>query len=202
MTNLFEGMLLWEIILLSLGVVLFLTFIGGFIYLLRKDKLKMSYGGFFFIPIVMIAFPSIRSASFWNGLVEIETLTNEIEENPDATDAIKELEERISKQENAPIRTEEQLETKARANVVLEHYDVAEEQAEEILKKDPENEVAIIVKARVSVIKAQEALTKDATNEKARKKEETNIKILKEQTKIPQIDKILIRKSAKFRKKN
>ena len=202
MGNIFDGMLLWEIILLLLGVVLFLTIIGGFIYLIKKDKLKTSYGSFFLIPIIMIAFPSIRYVNFMNGLFEINTLTEKWEENPDDTENLKKLEEIIKEEANSPIRTEKELVAQAKANTALENFDEAEKQVETLLEKDPDNEEVKIIKARIEVSKAQRQLEQDSTNVQAQQKVEANIKVLEKQNRIPKVDRILIEKAGRNRTVN
>ncbi len=202
MTSLFQDMLLWEIILLLLGIVLFLTIIGGFVFLIKKDKLKTSYGAFFLFPIIMIAFPAIRYVNFMNGLFEFNTLTEKAEENPEDETIIKKLEEKINEGSNSWIRNEEELLLQARANTILKHYEKAETQVEELLEKKPEDEEVKVIKARIEVAKAQEQLEKDSSNLQARQKIETNIKVLQRQTRISKFDEILIGKAEKIRLKN
>lgn len=202
MTSLFQDMLLWEIILLLLGILLFLTIMGGFIFLIKKDKLKTSYGAFFLFPIIMIAFPAIRYVNFMNGLFEFNTLTEKAEENPEDETIIKKLEEKINEESNSWIRNEEELLLLARANTILKHYEKAETQVEELLEKKPEDEEVKVIKARIEVAKAQEQLEKDSSNLQARQKIETNIKVLQRQTRISKFDEILIGKAEKIRLKN
>lgn len=59
MKDLFDGLLLYEITLLMLGVFLFLILsIGLLYYIIKKEQIaKLLF--FFFIPIVMIGYPSI-----------------------------------------------------------------------------------------------------------------------------------------------
>jgi hypothetical protein len=59
MKELLDGLLLYEITLLMLGVFLFLILsIGLLYYIIKKEQIaKLLF--FFFIPIVMIGYPSI-----------------------------------------------------------------------------------------------------------------------------------------------
>jgi len=59
MKELLDGLLLYEITLLMLGVFLFLILSIGLLYYIIKKEQTAKLLFFFFIPIVMIGYPSI-----------------------------------------------------------------------------------------------------------------------------------------------
>ncbi len=90
--NIFEGLKSYEIVLLIMGVLLFLTLLFVLIYQILKEKPYKGLLPFFFIPIIMVGFPGIQKIKFDKGVIEIETLTATVEQDPTNVEAKNQLE--------------------------------------------------------------------------------------------------------------
>jgi hypothetical protein len=98
--NLFEGLYSYEIVLLVLGVMLFLTLLVALVRNVFKDKPYAALVPAFFIPIVMIGYPSVQSIKYQNGLIEIEKATEAVQNepsNPQAQAQLRELQAKVNK---------------------------------------------------------------------------------------------------------
>lgn len=101
--NLFEGLIFYEIVLLCLGVLFFFVLLFVLIYFVVKNRPIKAVIPLFLVSVVMISFPGIQKIRFDNGVIEIEKLTQEVEQNPGDSAAKKELANKLSKIENRPV---------------------------------------------------------------------------------------------------
>ena len=113
--DIFEGLKSHERILLVMGMVLFVALLFLLIYYAVKRVPFKGFLPFFLIPIVMVGFPGIQKITFDNGIVGIEKLTEEVEQDPTNTTAKKELETRLKAIENRPISQSANLKILERA---------------------------------------------------------------------------------------
>ncbi len=172
MENLFDGLLLYEITLLILGVVLFLILsIGLLYYIIKKEQIaKLLF--FFFIPIVMIGYPSITQITISNDRIELSKLQNKVIEDPEDSVAVQKMEQLTEKLEKRASTTDELVQI-GTSNLLLGNNERAENLADEALTKDKTNEAArdvkdmAILQQRIREIPVQE--------EAAPAREETNI---------------------------
>lgn len=91
MNLLLENLVLYEVILLFLGIFLFLILSGGLVYYIVKKEEVKKLLAFFIIPIIMIAYPSIREIQFGETKLVMNTKTEEVLKNPKDSIAKKEL---------------------------------------------------------------------------------------------------------------
>ncbi len=101
--NLFEGLIFYEIVLLCLGVLFFFVLLFVLIYFVIKNRPIKAVIPLFLVSVIMISFPGIQKIKFDNGVIEIEKLTQEVEQNPGDSEAKKELANKLSKIENRPV---------------------------------------------------------------------------------------------------
>lgn len=89
--TLLQGIQLHELIMIILGFILGLSLIFVFLFTALKSKpnLKLLYG--FVAPVVMIGYPSFKSAEFQNEVVKIDKLVAKVNANPTDTLAQQEL---------------------------------------------------------------------------------------------------------------
>jgi tetratricopeptide (TPR) repeat protein len=91
-----ESLLLYELVLLVAGFVLFLALVFVLIYYtIKKEPIKNLFW-FFIFPIIMMGFPSFQSFNFENGKIEIKKLTREVQNNPNDEQKRAELEKAIA----------------------------------------------------------------------------------------------------------
>lgn len=90
--NIFEGLKSYEIVLLIMGVLLFLTLLFVLIYLISQKRPYKGLLLFFVFPIIMVGFPGIQKIKFDKGVIEIETLTAKVEQDPTNVEVKNQLE--------------------------------------------------------------------------------------------------------------
>ena len=176
MTNLFDGLFLYEIILMLLGSILFLVVI--FLIVKQKDINKNHLMGIGF-SIVMIAFPSIKSFSIQDGIINIEKNLEELKDNPEDAATKKTLEQQVGSIGDRPVNNPERLTTLSEANLELGKTQKAETLAKEALDKSPENKQAAEVVSVIEVEKDIKELKSNPKNKKAKEKLHKRIDKLK-----------------------
>jgi hypothetical protein len=83
--SIFNGLYGYESIMLVLGVLLFLVLIFVLLRSVVKDQPWGKLVPFFFLPILMIGFPSIKKLSYDDGKIELEKVTHTLSDNPTDT---------------------------------------------------------------------------------------------------------------------
>jgi hypothetical protein len=135
MNELFDGLLLYEITLLILGVILFLILsIGLLYYIIKKEQIaKLLF--FFFIPIVMIGYPSITQISISKDKIELTKLQNQVLDDPEDSVAVRKMEQLTEKLEKRA-STPEDLVQVGTSNLLLGNNKKAASLADKALTKD------------------------------------------------------------------
>lgn len=177
MGNLFDGLFLYEIILMLLGSVLF----GVVIFLMVKNKeLNKEHLMGIGLAIVMIAFPSIKSFSISDGIINIERDLEELKENPNDKDLEKSLEQDLGTIGDRPISNAERLTTLSEANLELGKKEKASTLAKEALVKSPKNLQAAEVVNVIEVDEKIKSVRSNPNDRKAKDELKAKIKRLKE----------------------
>ena len=154
----FANLLLFEQVLLILGVVLFLVLIGRFIYLLIKNRLRPWYGALLLIPVVMIGFPSIKTMDFMNGLIKFENKTAQLEQDPNNHEVKEQIEESIEKWENKPVRSTRQQNALIEAYIALGNLDQAGQDIKLLQKEGKGDKRTEINEERIKILKQAEKI--------------------------------------------
>lgn len=177
MGNLFDGLFLYEIILMLLGSVLF----GVVIFLVVKNKeLNKNHLMGISLAIVMIAFPSIKSFSISDGIINIERDLEELKEDPNNKALEKSLEQDLGTIGDRPINNAESLTTLSKANLELGKKEKASSLAKEALVKQPKNMQAAEVVNVIEVDKKIEKVKSNPNDQQAKEELRADIKKLKE----------------------
>jgi hypothetical protein len=156
---LFDGLYLYEIVLLVCGVVLFL---GLLVALLRKVFLNQDYKNllfFFVLPIAMIGFPSITSIQVKDGVVEIDKTTHDLQSKPQDQQTRAALESQVLKIETRPFKDPTVLATLARAQFALGDESKAESNLNTALAAAPNLAPAVELKSKIDLTKNVRAQT-------------------------------------------
>lgn len=172
MNELIDGLLLYEITLLVLGVILFLILsIGLLYYIIKKEQIaKLLF--FFFIPIVMIGYPSITQITISNDKIELTKLQNQVLENPEDSVAVRKMENLTEKLEKRAT-TPEDLVQVSTSNLLLGNNEKAAELADKALAKNNNSTEAIDIKKMATL---QESFRSNLVREEAASlREETNL---------------------------
>lgn len=145
MKDLLDGLLLYEITLLILGVILFLILsIGLLYYIIKKEQIaKLLF--FFFIPIVMIGYPSITQITISNDKIELTKLQNQVLDDPEDSVAVQKMEQLTEKLEKRA-STPEDLVQVGTSNLLLGNNEKAAELADKALAKDNTSAAATDIK--------------------------------------------------------
>lgn len=133
----FDGLLLYEWILLVLGVVLFFVLVIGFFYQLKRKQSIGALLGFFLLPIAMIGYPSIQSIQYKDGLVSIDKTTKDLQAAPTDTKLRSTLEQQVAKMNDRPTTDPASLTLLARAEYALGHEQQANTKLQQALKANP-----------------------------------------------------------------
>ena len=165
MNELFDGLLLYEITLLILGVILFLILsIGLLYYILKKEQIaKLLF--FFFIPIVMIGYPSITQISISKDKIELTKLQNQVIDNPGDSVAVKKMEQITEKLERRASSTEDLVQV-GTSNLLLGNNEKAENLADKAITKDNTSTAAHDIKRLAKLqesMKAKPVLQEEAS---------------------------------------
>lgn len=154
--KLLEGLLLYEIILLALGVVLFLTLLGILLYYVKVNRPITGLLMFFFLPVVMIAFPAIQKVKFDKDGFEIENKVKALSEsNAHVTPEEKEeLKARLDDFKERAATSPDALVTVARAQTLLGKVDASKQTLDQALALDPKSPAALDLKSRVGKLSA------------------------------------------------
>lgn len=121
-----QGLLLYELILLITGGILFLVLVFALVWYVIKNKRIISLFPFFILPVIMIGWPTIVSISFDKGKIKINKLAMDVDKNPSDTTARKKLEESIAGVNRARVEKDpEALTSLSRAYYSLGKYDSA-----------------------------------------------------------------------------
>jgi len=151
--NLFEGLKIFEIIMMFLGILLFLVLLFILVYyVLQNRPLKYVLPSLIF-PIVMIGFPAIKKFQFGNNVIEMRETIAALEENPEDSEALEELEKqlpRLEQSENLQPRT---LVTIAQAHVARGDTAAAITYVDSALELEPDVEVPMA--DWVEIVRAQ-----------------------------------------------
>jgi len=102
-----SNLLLYEIVLLVLGAILFLLLCCALVYSILKKEPVKRFLLFFPIAIAMIAYPSIQELRFENGKISMTTQQNELLANPDNEETRQDLEENAIKLEGRATTAED-----------------------------------------------------------------------------------------------
>lgn len=150
MKNLFDGLLLYEVTLLILGVVLFLILSIGLLYYILKKEQIAKLLAFFIIPIVMIGYPSINQISISNDKIELTKYQQQLIENPDDSVAMKKVETITEKLEERATSPKDLVQVST-SNLLLGNTEKAAKLASQALAKDTNNVAAQDLKILAAV---------------------------------------------------
>jgi hypothetical protein len=157
--TLFDGLYLYEIVLLVCGVMLFLVLLAAF---LRKVFTNQDYKGllaFFVLPIAMIGYPSISSFQVKSGAADIEIQTTALQNKPQDQQARAALQSQVAKIESRPLKDPALLATLARAQFALGDENKAESNLNTALAAAPNLAPAVELKNKIELTKDLKAQT-------------------------------------------
>jgi tetratricopeptide (TPR) repeat protein len=138
------GLLLYEIILMGLGILMFLALLSILIVFAVQGKPFRGLLWFFVISVVMIAYPSFQSFRYKDWGVDFQKKAKELEANPKDTAAAKAITEQLEKID--PARVEENAEiltTAAKAQEATGNLEKAAKNIEKAAKVKPQKKIEV-----------------------------------------------------------
>ena len=135
--RLFDGLYLYEVVMLALGVFLFVVLVLALVYQLMHKRNLAGLLAFFAVSIVMMGYPSIKSVQVQKDGIDIEKTARELQANPDKAEVRSQLEQQVSSIGDRPISDPTTLTHLATAQFALGHEKAAEQTVQKALKSDP-----------------------------------------------------------------
>jgi tetratricopeptide (TPR) repeat protein len=151
----FDGLYLFEWVLMALGVILFVVLVIAFLH-------KRSIGvllGFFVVPIAMIGYPSLQSIQISDGKVSLEKKADAVLANPADPTARKELQQQVEKLRSRPFSDPATLTVLSKAEFALGNDQVAKNNLEKALQKDPQLPAAKQLQIKIDSLNRLSPLT-------------------------------------------
>ena len=152
--NLFDGLHLYEIVLLILGTLFFLVLLVLLIVSILRNRSVTAFLLLFPVSIVMIGFPAVSKVKFDKDGVEIDKITKELAENPSNAQLKTQLESLVKKVRPRFSESEHGLVKLARAEAVLGDQEKAVKTLDQALTSNPQLEVAKDLKMRLNAVPA------------------------------------------------
>jgi tetratricopeptide (TPR) repeat protein len=186
-----KSLLLYELVLLIAGAILFLALVFMLVYSLMNNKPIKNVFWFFIFPVIMMGFPALQSFTFDKGKIEIKKLTAEVKNDPENEEKRAELEKAI--ETINPIRIEKDAEasaTIAEAQLELGNIPESEKAIQNSLDLEKNNTKAIALNNTIKKVKNKEIQYKanvKELNEIIKKVDEKNSATPKEIEEIKEI---------------
>jgi hypothetical protein len=153
MNGLFDGLLLYEIVLLFLGVFLFLILSAGLLYyIIKKEQIKKLLL-FFVLPILMIGYPSIQEISISKDRILLTKYQEEFIENPTDSVAKKKVEEYTDKLEDRASGTDAIVQI-SKSKLLLGDHNEAVDFANKAITRESTNQEARQIRSLATLEKS------------------------------------------------
>ncbi|HEY2168388.1 MAG TPA: hypothetical protein VGJ30_02090 [Candidatus Angelobacter sp.] len=160
----FDGLYLFEWVLLVLGVILFVVLVVAFFYQLVHKRSIGVLLGFFMVPIAMIGYPSLQSIQISDGKVSLEKQADAVLSNPADPTARKGLEQQVEKLRSRQFSDPATLTVLSKAEFALGNDQVAKNNLEKALQKDPQLPAAKQLQVKIDNLARLEPLTAQVKN--------------------------------------
>jgi hypothetical protein len=149
----FEGLYLYEVVLLICGVMMFLGLLAALLWKVFSNREYKGLLAFFVLPIAMIGYPSISSFQVKSGAADIEIQTTALQNKPQDQQTRAVLQSQVSKIESRPFKDPTILATLARAQFALGDESKAESNLNTALAAAPNLAPAVELKNKIELTK-------------------------------------------------
>lgn len=162
--RLFDGLYLFEVVMLFLGAVLFLVLVIGLIIRLLKGGNLKGLLAFFVLSVVMMGYPSIKSVQVQKDGVSIDKATRELQSDPTNAQLRSDLEKQVSNVGNRPVSDPATLTRLAKAEFMLGNEKGAERDVKKALQADSNAPDARELQNRINAFHNLDSATSEAEN--------------------------------------
>lgn len=153
--KLLDGLFFYEIVLLGLGILLFITVLILLIIFAGQKRPLKDLILFFLVSIIMIGYPSIQKIVYDNGVITVEKLAKGVSQNPADSVQRNELETTIRKMESRSVKDPETLVELGKAQAALGDTVKAERYIGKALLISPELSEAKILRTQFNTPQVQ-----------------------------------------------
>jgi tetratricopeptide (TPR) repeat protein len=160
----FDGLYLFEWVLMALGVILFIVLVIAFFYQLTHNRSVGMLLAFFLVPIAMIGYPSLQSIQISDNKVSLEKKADAVLANPADTTARKELQQQVEKLRSRSFSDPATLTTISKAEFALGDDQVAKNNLGKALQKDPQLPAAKQLQIKIDSLDRLAPLTAQVKN--------------------------------------
>jgi len=157
--KLFDGLYLYEIVMLCLGIFLFVVLVLALIYQLMHRRNLAGLLAFFVLSIVMIGYPSIKSVQLQKDGVTIDKTTRELQSDPANPQTRAALEKEVKQIGKRPVSDPATLTRIGNAQFALGDEKEAEEKAQIALERDPHSAEALELQNKITTLHKLDSAT-------------------------------------------
>jgi hypothetical protein len=148
--KIFDGLFLYEVVLLILGTLFFIALLVILIINTARNRSIKPLLLFFAVPIVMIGFPAFGKIKFDKDGIELDKLTKQVAENPSNPELQTKLKDAVAAAGPRAAESQEGLVKVARAEAVLGNQEKAEQTVNKALRVNPNLVAAKDLKTRLA----------------------------------------------------
>lgn len=160
--RLFDGLYLFEVLMMFLGAFLFIVLVLALVYQLMHRRNLGGLLAFFVLAIVMMGYPSIKSVQVQKDGVSIDKTTRDLQSDPANAQLRSDLEKQVSKVGDRPISDPATLTRVAKAEWVLGNDQGAERDVKKALQSDPNVPGARELQNKIADLRNLESITAEA----------------------------------------
>ena len=172
---LFDGLNIFEWVLLVLGVILFFVAVIGFFIQLKNKGNLAPILGFFAASIIMIGYPSIQSFQIADIEVSMQQATNDLHNDPGDSSARQKLQQAVAKLGNRSFSNPAVLTSLSNAQFALGNEQAAKDNLNKALQKAPTLAAAQQLKSKIATLDKIEPLLTKVNNNPADAQAQTDL---------------------------
>jgi len=155
----FDGLYMFEWVLMVLGVILFIVLVIGFLYQIMHKQSIGALLGFFVVPILMIGYPSVQSFKLVGVEVGLQQATDALHADPANPAARQALEQQVAQLRNRSFSDPVILTSLSKAEFALGNEQTAKDTLNKALQANPTLPAATALKAKITSVDQLPALT-------------------------------------------
>jgi len=159
--RLFDGLYLYEVVMLFLGAFLFIVLVLALVYQMMHKRNFAGLLVFFVLSVVMMGYPSIKSMQVQNNTLTIEKTTHDLQSKPADAQVRSELEKQVANVSDRPISDPAALTRVAQAQFALGNEKAAEQNIQKALERDPDAPDARELQKKIIAVQKLDSMAKE-----------------------------------------
>lgn len=156
--NLFDGLYLYEVVMLFLGVFLFVVLVLALVYQLMHKRNLLGLLAFFVLSIAMVGYPSIKSIQVQKDGVSIQKAVHDLQSDPAKPELRAQLQQEMAHIAGRPIANPKTLTSIASAQFALGDEKAAAQTVHKALQKDPKATGAHELESKIEAAQKLDAM--------------------------------------------